>query len=128
MIYRLFEYRFRDLEDYSSIELVRTKNYSLQEISELSKIAHIPPLIALLLKNSFGKVSLCSKLFQGVFFFEKIPNCLIHLDSCCIRMLFSVYHVIQLVQGCSEDRATVVSELVEHPDKGFINGILAAPF
>jgi len=32
MIYRLFEYRFNTLEDYSSIELVRTKNYSLQDV------------------------------------------------------------------------------------------------
>ena len=31
MIYRLLEYRFRTLEDYSSIELVRSKNYSLQD-------------------------------------------------------------------------------------------------
>ncbi len=31
MIYRLFEYRFTSLEDYSSIELVRAKNYSLQD-------------------------------------------------------------------------------------------------
>ncbi len=31
MIYRLYEYRFHDLEDYSSIELVQTKNYSLQD-------------------------------------------------------------------------------------------------
>lgn len=31
MIYRLFEYRFAKLEDYSSIELVRMKNYSLQD-------------------------------------------------------------------------------------------------
>ena len=31
MIYRLFEYRFADLEDYSSIELVQAKNYSLQD-------------------------------------------------------------------------------------------------
>lgn len=31
MIYRLFEYRFRDIYDYSSIELIRTKNYSLQD-------------------------------------------------------------------------------------------------
>lgn len=30
-IYRLFEYRFRQLEDYSSIELVKSKNYSLQD-------------------------------------------------------------------------------------------------
>ena len=30
-IYRLFEYRFRELEDYSSIELVQSKNYSLQD-------------------------------------------------------------------------------------------------
>lgn len=30
-IYRLFEYRFRKLEDYSSIELVKSKNYSLQD-------------------------------------------------------------------------------------------------
>ena len=31
MIYRLFEYRFRDRNDFSSIELVRMKNYSLQD-------------------------------------------------------------------------------------------------
>ena len=31
MIYRLFEYRFADLENYSSIELVKSKNYSLQD-------------------------------------------------------------------------------------------------
>lgn len=31
MIYRLFEYRFADINDLSSIELVRTKNYSLQD-------------------------------------------------------------------------------------------------
>lgn len=30
-IFRLFEYRFADLEDFSSIELVKTKNYSLQD-------------------------------------------------------------------------------------------------
>lgn len=33
MIYRLFEYRFAALEDYSSIELVNAKNYSLQDTS-----------------------------------------------------------------------------------------------
>ena len=32
MIYRLFEYKFNSLEDYSSIELVQSKNYSLQDI------------------------------------------------------------------------------------------------
>jgi hypothetical protein len=31
MIYRLFEYRFKVLDDYSSIELVKMKNYSLQD-------------------------------------------------------------------------------------------------
>lgn len=31
MIFRLFEYRFVDENDYSSIELVKTKNYSLQD-------------------------------------------------------------------------------------------------
>lgn len=30
-IYRLFEYRFRELENYSSIELVKSKSYSLQD-------------------------------------------------------------------------------------------------
>lgn len=30
-IYRLFEYRFKIPEDYSSIELVKSKNYSLQD-------------------------------------------------------------------------------------------------
>lgn len=33
MIFRLFEYRFKDDNDYSSIELVRSKNYSLQDTS-----------------------------------------------------------------------------------------------
>ena len=31
MIYRLFEYRFIDLDNFSSIELVNTRNYSLQD-------------------------------------------------------------------------------------------------
>lgn len=31
MIFRLFEYRFVDTKDYSSIELIKTKNYSLQD-------------------------------------------------------------------------------------------------
>ena len=31
MIYRLFEYEFEDLNDYSSIKLIRSKNYSLQD-------------------------------------------------------------------------------------------------
>ncbi len=32
-IYRLFEYKFNDLNNFSSIELVQTKNYSLQDTS-----------------------------------------------------------------------------------------------
>ncbi|PQL25777.1 type II restriction enzyme [Veillonella tobetsuensis] len=31
MIFRLFEYRFVEINDYSSIELIKTKNYSLQD-------------------------------------------------------------------------------------------------
>ena len=42
MIFRLFEYRFVDINDYSSIELVKTKNYSLQdttiEINDLIEV------------------------------------------------------------------------------------------
>lgn len=41
-IYRLFEYRFEDKNDYSSIKLVNTKNYSLQdtkiELNELYEV------------------------------------------------------------------------------------------
>lgn len=33
MIYRLSEYRFTSLDNYSSIELVQSKNYSLQNIT-----------------------------------------------------------------------------------------------
>ena len=33
MIFRLFEYRFENEKDYSSIKLVKTKNYSLQDTS-----------------------------------------------------------------------------------------------
>ena len=32
-IFRLMEYRFKEKENYSSIELVRTKNYSLEDTS-----------------------------------------------------------------------------------------------
>lgn len=48
MIYRLFEYRFTDPEDYSSIELVRMKNYSLQDTSvsmeELKEVRRCTPV------------------------------------------------------------------------------------
>ena len=37
MIYRLFEYRFATPEDYSSIEPVQAKNYSLQD-TKISKM------------------------------------------------------------------------------------------
>ena len=33
MIFRLFEYKFGEVDNYSSIELVRSKNYSLQDTS-----------------------------------------------------------------------------------------------
>lgn len=42
MIYRLFEYRFNELSDFSSIELIQLKNYSLQDttitIDDLARI------------------------------------------------------------------------------------------
>lgn len=42
MIYRLFEYRFRTLDDFSSIELVQMKNYSLQDTTiTLDDLIHI---------------------------------------------------------------------------------------
>lgn len=48
MIYRLFEYRFADLENYSSIELIRMKNYSLQDTSvsmeELKEVRRSTPV------------------------------------------------------------------------------------
>ena len=48
MIYRLFEYRFADPEDYSSIELVRMKNYSMQDthisLEELCKVRKDTPV------------------------------------------------------------------------------------
>lgn len=48
MIYRLFEYKFTDPENYSSIELVRTKNYSLQDTSisvdELKEVRRNTPV------------------------------------------------------------------------------------
>lgn len=48
MIFRLFEYRFNDENDYSSIELVKTKNYSLQdttiEIEDLINVKKNTPV------------------------------------------------------------------------------------
>ncbi|MBQ4105213.1 MAG: type II restriction endonuclease [Clostridia bacterium] len=47
-IYRLFEYRFKELEDYSSIELVKSKNYSLQDteisLDELIAVRNSTPI------------------------------------------------------------------------------------
>ncbi|WP_096273377.1 type II restriction enzyme [Paucisalibacillus globulus] len=44
MIYRLFEYEFQSLEDYSSIQLVKERNYSLQDTEinneELLEVYH----------------------------------------------------------------------------------------
>ena len=49
MIYRLFEYRFRDIYDYSSIELIRSKNYSLQDttitMEDLQEVRSITSVI-----------------------------------------------------------------------------------
>ena len=49
MIFRLFEYRFLDENDYSSIELVKAKNYSLQdttiEIEDLIEVWNNTPII-----------------------------------------------------------------------------------
>ncbi len=48
MIYRLFEYRFNKLEDYSSIELIQSKNYSLQDtnitLNDLLKVRADTPV------------------------------------------------------------------------------------
>lgn len=48
MIYRLFEYRFADPNDYSSIELVQMKNYSLQDttitLEDLRKVRRKTPV------------------------------------------------------------------------------------
>lgn len=48
-IYRLFEYRFKDVNDYSSIELVQMKNYSLQDtnisLNDLIEVRNITAVI-----------------------------------------------------------------------------------
>lgn len=47
-IFRLFEYRFRSLEDYSSIQLVQAKRYSLQDtritVEELRRVRARTPI------------------------------------------------------------------------------------
>ena len=47
-IYRLFEYKFTDINDYSSIKLIRNKNYSLQDIEitleELIEVRNATPI------------------------------------------------------------------------------------
>ncbi|MFC2584121.1 MAG: type II restriction enzyme [Lachnoanaerobaculum saburreum] len=48
MIFRLFEYKFVDENDYSSIKLVKTKNYSLQdttiEVEDLIEVRNNTPI------------------------------------------------------------------------------------
>ena len=49
MIYRLFEYEFEDVNDYSSIKLVRNRNYSLQDtkmtLDELIEVRKNTPML-----------------------------------------------------------------------------------
>lgn len=52
MIFRLFEYRFADENDYSSIELVKTKNYSLQDTTiEIEDLIEVRKTTAVLYKD-----------------------------------------------------------------------------
>lgn len=47
-IYRLFEYNFTDINDYSSIKLIKSKNYSLQDteitLEELIDVRKVTPI------------------------------------------------------------------------------------
>lgn len=95
-IYRLFEYKFTDINDYSSIELVKNKNYSLQDteitIEDLQEVRKetsikyddnqknkdLPPFVQ---ANSFERViSLLENMYDNPMNDEEIAE-LMHFGS-----------------------------------------------
>lgn len=99
-IFRLFEYTFEDINDYSSIKLVQTKNYSLEDtkitLNDLKRIKekvivrfddnrtdkNLPPFIQ---ADSFDRViSLLENMFNNPMTDEDIANLMhfaVYLDK-----------------------------------------------
>lgn len=58
-IYRLFEYRFEDKNDYSSIKLVKTKNYSLQDTKiELNELYEVYKKVKVIYNDDQNKTAI----------------------------------------------------------------------
>jgi len=122
-IYRLFEYQFKDLEDYSSIELVRTKNYSLQDttitLDDLCEVraktniktddnmekTNIPFIQA----NSMERIiSLLENLYQNPMTVQQIAE-LMEFDLRQSDYYFNAGQYLGLFMKINDDRQKIVS-------------------
>ena len=123
MIYRLFEYRFTKLEDYSSIELVRMKNYSLQDtnisMEDLIQVRENTPIytddnqtntsIPFIQANSMDRIiNLLENLYDNPMTSQQIANLMI-FEPRQSDYYFNAGQYLGLFQKArDEERKTVV--------------------
>lgn len=122
-IYRLFEYRFRILEDYSSIELVRSRNYSLQDtritLEDLRQVRAATPVVTddnaqstripFLQANSMARIiSLLEHLFETPMTKQQIAA-LMDFEPRQSDYYFNAGRYLGLFESRREDGQSVVS-------------------
>lgn len=122
MIYRLFEYRFNELEDYSSIEMVQMKNYSLQDttitLDDLLRVRAFANIktddnmqktdIPFIQANSMERiVSLLENMYENPMTTQQIAN-LMDFDLRQSDYYYNAGKYLGLFEKISEDKQKVV--------------------
>lgn len=122
MIYRLFEYRFNELEDYSSIEMIQMKNYSLQDttitLDDLLRVRAFANIktddnmqktdIPFIQANSMERiVSLLENMYENPMTTQQIAN-LMDFDLRQSDYYYNAGKYLGLFEKISEDKQKVV--------------------
>lgn len=123
MIYRLFEYEFENLNDYSSIRLINAKNYSLQdttiEINDLIEVRNATSIVTtddqeltdipFIQANSFERViSLLENMYDNPMTSQQIAD-LMDFELRQSDYYFNAGRYLGLFEKNSEDKQTQVS-------------------
>lgn len=123
MIYRLFEYEFEELDDYSSIKLVKAKNYSLQDttidINDLIAVRNTTSIVTtddqdltdipFIQANSFERViSLLENMYDNPMTSQQIAE-LMDFESRQSDYYYNAGRYLGLFEKNNEDKQTQVS-------------------
>lgn len=123
MIYRLFEYEFENLNDYSSIRLINAKNYSLQdttiEINDLIEVRNATSIVTtddqeltdipFIQANSFERViSLLENMYDNPMTSQQIAE-LMDFELRQSDYYFNAGRYLGLFEKNSEDKQSQVS-------------------